>query len=715
MRERLVRNLAVCTVAFVTVTLTLADRVIADDTAAAKNKDGVENKDTIENENTEQWIRGEGANLEIRIQGAVTLSSGQPAKRPKVVATLSSPAEEELPVEVDGNRFKLWIPAGRLDWYNIKLSAVSADGLERFGESITPIDLRQIAIDGLDCELQRANRTVEFKIAHEGASVANAHVSVSVSDGPRLRGKSAADGVFRIDMLPREKLRSVTAWTEDHRFGGFSFSSKPVRDPKSNTHTVDLASCRDQTFRVVDGNDKPVSDLTMNLQVSTPEYNYLGTIDASQMKTNAKGEASFKWFPDWKKVHCYVELEGDDWVKDGKQLFVDGDFVVKVKPRKSRHKMMGVVKRAAGSKAGFHIQVRSFQGEEEGRSDFTHAVSNPDGSFTASVMADATYCVCVNDTQYVSDMIDLIPWPSDHAAKPTATLKVQPGVTVTARLTAGPNNNPIANQTLHLRQEHHFSYFEDGDDRSGSGSRGNWVTTNDDGIAVFKAEPGKKQTVSIYRPDWRTSESIEVIEGDENKIEIHKEFDDPRVVLGIVLPLDGQPIDPDNLQVTVGAIDGNYSFTQAADVRPDGVFSVETTASQVGVLVTTKDGKYSGVLIERRRQRLLRVSLTPTTDLKGRLLDKAGKPIANREIECTTRVDSGVKRDPFKSVPSFFEANIKTTNTDDDGYYVFKGLPRNTDIAMQAESETKVQGHWLGLVKLMPGEEPKLKTDTIDE
>lgn len=673
-------------------------------------------------ENAEAWIRGEHERIEMCVRGTVLLSSGAPANKAIVTATFESPAAENLPVQIDGNRFSVWVPVGRADWYSLRIGAKSSDSLERFGISLTPIDLRQVAIDGLRIELQRAIRTVSFNVVHDGKPVANANVRVGVSDGPGIKGKSSRDGVFRVDLLAREKLNSITVWTEDHRMGGFRFSDRPARDPKANSHTVELASCRDQVFRVVDGEGNPVSDLVIDLQIATPapNYNYLGTIDASRMKTNENGEASFAWFPDWQEVHCYLELQGD-WVKDGKQKFVDGVFVVKAKPKKPRHTMNGIIKRPGSkvsSKAGFHIQVRSFQGEEEGHSDFVHTVSNPDGSFTANVLADATYCICVNDTEYVSDMVDLIPWPSDKELKPTAELTLQRGVPVSVTLTAGKNNNPIANQTLHLRQEHSYTYVEDGTEQNGGASRGNWVTTNDDGVAIFKAEPGKKQTVSIYNPDWRASDSIEVVQGAANAIEIHREFDKPRVVLGmIIFPAEkgDDPMDASNLTVTVGALDGNTRHTETVKVRPDGVFSCETMATQVGVLVTTKDGKYSGVLIEKRRQRLLRVMLSPTKDLRGRLIDKDGKPIAGRKIVCNTRVDRGAKRKPGDQFASFFEANRRTTKTDADGLYVFENMPCNVKLALVAESRTKVQDHWLGLVTLDPNEEIGPKEDTLNE
>ncbi len=379
-------------------------------------------------EDAEQWIRGTGETMEMRIQGEILLSSGEPAKQPTLSASVSTNnAWEPIPVTLDGNRFEIWVPVHRLNWRVMRINAMSEDKRQRSSVGIVRESLRQTAIDGLTFQLQHSTRTVSLNVIHQGSPVADANVKVEMKGGFVLLDKTVADGILKIDLLPKEQIRAFTVWTDDHRFGGFTFDREPIRDPNAQSQTVQLASCRDQTIRIVDGEGRPLSDVAMDLQVATPppNYNYLGSIDASHMVTDENGEAVFQWFPDWEDIHCYVDLDDDRWVQDGKATWVNGDYVVKVKAKKPRHRVVGVLNRAVGSKAGFHVLWRSFQGEKERTSDHLTSVTDREGRFSANVMAGATYCVFINDADYVSEMFDLIPFPSDDSEKPIATLNVR--------------------------------------------------------------------------------------------------------------------------------------------------------------------------------------------------------------------------------------------------------------------------------------------------
>lgn len=666
----------------------------------------------------EDWIRGDADTMEIRIQGEIISSSGVQGLKPTISASLRSAySSESIPITLTGNHFELWVPVHRADWYSLRIDASSGDRRQRTSTAIGRLALRQKALDGLTLELQRSTRTVTVDVTHGGSPVADAHVKVEMLSGYLLTGNTDADGVLLVDLLPKEKIRAFTVWTDDHRFGGFQFGRQPVRDPNADTQTIELADCRDQTIRVVDGNGASLAGVKMQLQVATPapNVNYLGTIDASHMVTDGRGEAIFPWFPDWKDIRCYVELEGDQWVQDGKSSWIDGVFVVKVKSKKPRHKVVGVLNRPVGSKAGFCVSWRSFEGEKEWTSDHLTSVTDREGRFSAEVLAGATYAVFVNDEKHVSDMIDLIPFPEDDSEKPIATISIGKSTPVEIRLTAGENNNPIANQMLHVRQTHSYQWIEDGKTKFGSSARDKAATTDDDGKAIVHAEAGKEIEVSIYNPDWRTSKKIAVVDGQKNLVELHREFDTPRLVLGIVVNQKEFPIDFNDVIVIAGSVDGKTRGIQTLPVRDDGMFSLETMATSVGMLAMTKDGKASGVITVDNPRRLLRMQLQPTKQFRGRLLDQNKQPIRGRSVVAHFRIAHDREDNQLNAFPLFFEAKMVKTKTDDQGFYAIDNVPCDIKLGVQAESSTKQQDHWLGSFEIQAGEQTTIKTSQVPD
>ena len=199
-------------------------------------------------------------------------------------------------------------------------------------------------------------------------------------------------------------------------------------------------------------------------------------------------------------MHWYVDLESDRWVIGGDSQWKDGDFVVRVKPRLKRQTATGTLVRGNGSKAGFCVFWRG-PGEQEGHIDFITATTARDGNFTAAVLPGKAYGVFINDTHNVSNMVDLIPAPTDGFLQPTATLQLQEPETIELLVTAGPQQRPLVNQSIYVRQDHDYQWDDNGKQRSRSASRDRYVYTDEKGKAFAVVESGKKARVTIYSPD----------------------------------------------------------------------------------------------------------------------------------------------------------------------------------------------------------------------
>lgn len=658
---------------------------------------------------TADWIRGTPDNLELRIRGEILDVDGRPALAPSLAVSIrDNNSNESVDVTLDGHRFEVWLPAYRGDWHALKIQAASKDGLRRASVGLGGPEFRQTARDGLTLTLQPSDRIVTAKVVKDNTPVSNANVKVDTSSGAVLHFQSDESGKFDIGLLAEERIESFSAWTDEPFFGGFQFSRQPVRDERADNQTIELFSCRDQKFRVVDGQGNPCSNVNMFLQVATPSpnFNYLGSVEASRMVTNKDGEAIFRWFPDWEEIHCYVDLKSDKWVIDGESQWVEGNFVVRVKQRLLRRKAFGKLERDEGSKAGYHVSWRSFEGEQKGHSDFVDTITDQQGNFSADVLPGATYCVFINDTREVSNMIDLIPAPTDDTLAPTAVLYLQKPEMLAITVTAGAMKRPVANQPVHVRQTHDY--------QSGSSARDRYVYTDELGRATAAVESGKNVEVSIYNADWRTSEKKLILAGGENSIALHRQIDQPRTVIGVVLQDKNHPIPTDEITIVAGAVDGETNGNEKLVLRDDGVFRMQTKAVAVGAIATTKDQSMAGVVVAENPHRIMRLYLHPTQQFRGRLVDSKGKPIIGSSVHATLRVrlePKNRKRNAFYG----FDVNRKTVKTDANGYYTFSGMPIDVEIALSATSASTAENQWLGTVELKANEEQAVDTHTIDD
>jgi hypothetical protein len=111
--------------------------------------------------------------------------------------------------------------------------------------------------------------------------------------------------------MNRDKLSQLTAWTDDYRIGGYSLDRGPPRDPMGDKFSIELDRCRPQTIRIINDEDQsPVPNLGFVLTIMTgpPDYQFPGETPDRAMRTDANGEAVYRWFPDWKRHHSYVEI-----------------------------------------------------------------------------------------------------------------------------------------------------------------------------------------------------------------------------------------------------------------------------------------------------------------------------------------------------------------------------------------------------------------------
>ena len=676
------------------------------------------------NDDSANWIHGSGSDLEIRVHGEIIGTSVDQATRLKLTATqVGKNSETPLPPpRTSGISFHWWIPVGRdSQWHALRIEASSDDGAQRVTRLLTRGQIRQAANEGLVLRLEPASKVMEITVTHDGEPVADAHVVAKVMQNySKVRGVTDGAGICRLNLLPDETLFMLTAWTDDYKFASYHFPRLADRDAAATVQTVELEQGHDQTIRFVDQDGSPVVGVPILLNVLTRNGTcFLQDIDQSRTRSGDEGETAFHWYPHGKDTSCTAHILDDRSVshvwpiinglptdvraqrnrlirsgrRKGEESASDPDddaIVFRLKPATERKRIAGKVTGSDRELGGINVELRSFQSDEVGRSDVRYVFTDSEGYFTADVLPNATYCFFVDDSRWVSDTIDLMPYRSVSEEVESPVLQVSDGYKIQVHVTEGPDRRPVANQFVNLRTNYDFWWEENGERRGGRSARSFGVFTDQHGIATAYAAAGICEA-SVYKPDWRATTKIRVEPGKENVGTLHRKIADSRAVIGRLQLAPDVEADLDSVEVVAGAIDGQTKRKITVVVSEDGNFTFETKAEKVGVFAMTRDKKAAGVNSTSELNQPLIVTLHPTGVCRGRLLDRDGKPATGqRKIHVVVRVADNryafsKPRGRSTRNPTFFEAKRIEAMTDQDGRYAVGGVPTNIEVQIRAE------------------------------
>lgn len=636
---------------------------------------------------TADWLRGSGKDLQLCLQGEVLDSDGQPATDFQLACEMKTMiSNQAIHPSIDGNRFKLWIPLNQSRWSSILLKATSKASDHLAYETFTQEDLRQAAIDGVKLTLENPSRHLFVSVTDKGRPVSGAHVKAETKFGAELYSTTDASGIARFNLPLRQELWYLTAWTEDHRIGGFDFDRTPPRDPDAVRQTIELSPCRDQKIRFVDENGSPVPGLDFVIQIATPSphFNFIGPNEHSHMTTDAAGEAIYRWFPDWPEVYRYADINEDTWILDDDPKNIDGVDVIKLKKSKQRKQIMGQVLpgSAKDGAGGFFAFLRTGQGQREHHSETALAFSNPDGSFAVDVLPDAIYCAYVLDSRWVGIIIDLIPYDSKNDKTTPIQLEVADGQPVEVIVTSGADNKPVPNAAIQLARDHRYSWVDNGKKKTGIDGPGWWVITDDSGIATTHTLPGQLR-VSVDTPRWGTGQTVTVSADQPAKITLHRDIGEMHSVKGKLFLTHDATATLQDSEIRIISMDDNYHDEQSLMCNQAGEFSFDTAAATVGIFAKTHDNKAACATIIEDLNRTIELPLHPAIEYQGQLLFKDGEPATGRLVYGVIALEKKDKKLPF---PRSFEVSRLETTTDEQGNFILEGLLSGLKTNLYTES-----------------------------
>ena len=218
----------------------------------------------------------------------------------------------------------------------------------------------------------------------------------------------------------------------------------------------------------MDGDGKGIEGVEFRVEVATPApyFNYLGVVNDATLTSNDRGEAVFRWFPDWAEVHHYVALQDNQYFIREQGNSADGTLVVTLQRRSSqRTRVMGEVLGPKQDLAGLSVYATSFQAEREGHGDPLRATTDGGGRFWVDVLPGSTYCWHVADPKLVSDYFTGVAFDPVTGKVGSPKLTLQQSVIATVRLTQGSERAPVVNEFVSFGNDHIFEWIEDGKTR----------------------------------------------------------------------------------------------------------------------------------------------------------------------------------------------------------------------------------------------------------
>lgn len=652
----------------------------------------------------ETWLRGSGADLEMRLHGQVVDADGKPAQEIEITGALyAEHATTPLAAAIDGNRFEIWLPVNRSKWHSLWLRATDPATGHVVYETFNAFRFREAAITGLNLQLAEPTRRLAVTAVSNGEPTPHAIVQLDLGYAIKLRAEADDAGVAHFSLLPTQELNGITAWKDRQLIGGFSFNRTPTRDPALNEFTVELHPTRPQVIRTINEQGEPVPGISLTFNVATPSpfHNFIGVNEEFELTTDDDGVAICHLFPDWKESFFYPDVKNDRWYAAETHEIVDDAIVYVVHPRIVREPVRGKVVSSETSAAGFYVEMTTYQEERSQYLERATTFSDADGGYEIRVQPNATYCGQVVDDQWVGKPVDLVPFSTTppHAAAPE--LEVVKGEPVELTVTTGADHRPLADLVVSFSSRFDFEWREKGEKRSGIGGASWWETTDADGKIFTHAYPGKLN-VRVYTPHWRDEKTATVVAGETTSIQLHRNLVEKRRIAGAVAASDGRPLGA-GVEMHAQAIDGETVDSQVVECSASGDFEFEIRGKHVGLFAKTADGALAGGIVIEDSTAPVKLMLQPTTRFDGQLLGNLDRPLVNFKVNAYARLEG--PRGGNRVVSNIMDGAAFSTTTDAEGRYSFTGVPVEVDVSIFSDAvDGRLGGAFVDEVRLAPGE-----------
>lgn len=645
----------------------------------------------------------------IRVHGSVVDVAGEPVAGAKL--TVSGWVESPECVSDSEGRYEMELPLERATGAMLLVSG--PDGTKGNGGliwdfngeatysvpkiTLAPARVIHVKVEdyqGLPVEGVKTSAAASFKTIAEGDTDATGRVSLRVPEGTVLQFILADAGPRGVDYVsfrrPGEPVNNPYQLAQDHQ--------DPIALKLSPTCKV-IVRAEDQDGKPIAG--ASVTPWLLTLPKKGKDAN-LGSL--WQKTTNEEGVAVYDNIPaeNERKITIWVRKEG--FVARDRPYFdptvPGGEVVATLLPLVP---VGGRVVFPDGTPAaGIDVRVCGQGYGFDGFRDST--VSAEDGTFQIEVNPDEYYLFAAGNKEWASAAtarVVRLGQPVDGIE-----LKLQRATRVFGRMTAGSDDEPIADVYVQLYLKAENSYYDLSEDErlpNPTDSRRGIspvivknTKTDSTGAFEFFTGPGSHYAIG---QDVEESPKFEITDEEEFEINLRAQRAVIGNIAGRVVMHDNQDQGMAEVKVFGYPEESSGGYLRATTDK-EGRFEDRRQSSTQIVGAFSKDGALGTVVrIEPDDQDVVLV-LAPTATLRGVLIDEeTGESAVGREIGASVHV--GKKGQPFMM------AFRRHDTTDDSGQFEIEGIVPGQSYELNVITDRDSDGNargWSGVGKADPTE-----------
>jgi beta-lactamase regulating signal transducer with metallopeptidase domain len=283
-----------------------------------------------------------------------------------------------------------------------------------------------------------------------------------------------------------------------------------------------------------------------------------------------------------------------------------------------------------------------------------------DGSYSLLVYPNQSYIIAVTDENWAAPSKTGIV-VGEGAPREGLDFRLGKGTILRGKVTVGPDDKPAAKQSIGLMEQGSDIVPQTNQARNEELARG--TQTSADGRYAIRVGPGRYR---ITGPGDHVGEEVIVKEEQTIDNDFHlARLPEWEPLKGVVLAetVDGKPVAGAIMRGESARFDGFSPFEGVADAK--GRFDLKRPAVRAFLYVRNPQGTLATIVTVGEDDDTVKVVLSTAGKLQGRVLDKAGKPVAGMRVLCGQRI--GPEDKPLARTDLY-------TQTDDAGRFTILGV-----------------------------------------
>jgi hypothetical protein len=412
-------------------------------------------------------------------------------------------------------------------------------------------------------------------------------------------------------------------------------------------------------------------------------FNTSFVVDEFSMKTNASGIATFDWLPTWEKSQQFTFWPMVNRSHEQRSTFDMSSSADSFTIEIARGVMVGgIARRPDGAPAvGVTISLRGVM--PDGDQFGTGTQTRSDGRYQLEAQPNSICMLVVDDQNWAA------PIRTGIAVEPKKNIdnidfELRPATKITGRVTAA--GNPVPNQRMQLTQSGMDGTSKLNLPKRTGGGGPYTVTvhyyrqaiTDSDGRYEFNVGPGRyllKATQNSapqqfeIRDEKSKAVDFAVARPDRGPLSVH-------VVGGT------PPVDQAGAIVEIRS-QNNWWSGDMERTDSQGRLKTERNLSRTLIHARSADGLQAAVVEIGEEDPAAEITVKPCGTAKGRLLDAAGKPIANTDAYVGIRPDTGI------TLYGGVNFGGSTFKTDSDGKFTLSNLVVNQNYSIEVPQQNQ--------------------------